>query len=130
MIPGSNQAFGEGAVGFAGAAQDNVAVVAIEIAVRRNDSQQWLHANGTWGGFAWINGSLSDPGAATTDWSLAFTPPTAGAYGMMARSVDAAGNTGAMTWRSFTSAGPGGGAAAAAAAAIARRIVRHTVSAR
>ena len=54
-------------------------------------------------GFAWVDASVAVPGALETSWSYGFDPGFAGRFGLMARTVDAAGNTSASSaWRGFT----------------------------
>lgn len=82
-----------GAVTLTGTASDDRSVAAAYVALRRNDTQQWLRPNGTWGtGFTWVPATVASPGATSTGWSLATTLPVAGGYFAQVRTDDAAGN--------------------------------------
>ena len=98
-----------GEVTISGTASDDRAVAAAFVAVRRNDDNTWLRANGTWGAFQWLPAELADPGAGTTAWDFTRTLPVAGGYYSMLRVDDAAGhqNIAPKPGLRFTAAGGG-----------------------
>lgn len=99
-----------GPVTITGTAADNAAVATVQVALRRNDTQQWLRANGTYGtGLVWIPATVASPGATATGWSFSTTLPVTGGYFAQVRVDDAAGNQNAAPkpGRSFTAVAAG-----------------------
>jgi hypothetical protein len=92
VTPGNGEAFVLGPVTLSGAATDDVAVDSVKVAIKDKASGFWLHSDDTWGGFAWLEASLSAPGEPAVDWSVDFDPPAAGEYALMVRAEDSSGN--------------------------------------
>ena len=90
-----------GPVLISGSAADNAGVTQVRVSIRNSALQWW---NGTsWGAWAYVPATLTNPNATSTDWSLSFTPPATGGYGFQVKSVDAAGNVSANSmWRNFS----------------------------
>ena len=56
-----------------------------------------------WGAFTNLSAQLATPAATSTAWSLTWTPPGPGTYGVQISSADAAGNVSpTRPWRTFT----------------------------
>lgn len=108
--PAANGQVPVGPVTITGTATDNQAVAAVYVALRRNDNQQWLRANGTWGtGFTWVPAAVANPGTTSTGWSFAASLPVTGGYYAQVRVDDAAGNQNAnpKPGRSFSAVAAG-----------------------
>ena len=52
-----------GPVTITGTATDNQALGTVYIALKRNDTNTWLRANGTYGAFGWLPVTVASPGA-------------------------------------------------------------------
>lgn len=79
------------AVGQASAAGG---VAAVEVEVRSRSLHRWLRADGSWGAREILLATLETTSAATTTWSLRWTPPVAGRYLLRARAVATDGRVG------------------------------------
>ena len=90
--PARNEAVPLGTVSVQGMATDNIGVATVEVAVRNNETLQWLRPNGTWGNFAWHPAAVASPGDTETAWSWSFEATDATTYGLVARAIDLAGN--------------------------------------
>jgi DNA-binding beta-propeller fold protein YncE len=85
-----------------GTANDDGAVAGVFVAIQDRSTLQWWTGSG-WGTYTTLPATLANPGAATTTWSYAWTPPAAGSYGVLVRVDDAAGNTiASKPWVRFT----------------------------
>jgi hypothetical protein len=109
LAPVPSESVPLGLVTVSGAATDNVAVVAVDVAVRNSDTGAWLRPDGSWGSFAWNAALLDTPGALSSGWSWSFTTAEQGSYGLMVRATDVAGNVDPnKPWVSFTTTSGGG----------------------
>jgi hypothetical protein len=90
-----------GTMTISGTANDNVGVTQIRIYIRLNGTTTWW--NGTsFGAYTYVVVVPDTPGATSSTFSYAFTPPAPGNFGYQVRAVDAAGNQSALTtWRNF-----------------------------
>jgi hypothetical protein len=87
---------------FSGSASDNAGVTSVRVAIKNQSTGLWWHADGSWGAFQSVPAKLGSPGAKSTSWSLTWTPPSTGNYGIQAVAWDAAGNYDAsVAWRTF-----------------------------
>ncbi|WP_243058765.1 Ig-like domain-containing protein [Nocardioides sp. SR21] len=103
--PAANAQVPVGAITITGTATDNQSVAAVYVALRRNDTQQWLRANGTYGtGLVWVPATVASPGATSSGWSFSTALPVTGGYFAQVRVDDGAGNQNAAPkpGRSFT----------------------------
>ena len=110
--PTKDQTFTSVPAGLSGEASDDIGVDHVRVAIQDRVSKAWLRANGTWGAFQNHQATLASPGAATTGWSYAFTPPAGGSgrYTVQVAAVDAAGNVDpTKPWVPFEVAEGGGG---------------------
>ena len=88
---------------FSGSATDDTGVSEVRVGIRDTANAQWWNGTGWQAAFAASPATLSDPGGTATDWSLTWTPPSAGAYAVQVIAVDAADNVDpTKPWRSFT----------------------------
>ncbi len=85
-------------VTLGGAATDESAVAAVEVALKdRITGQWWNPASGTWGAFNWFAATTASPGSPTSNWTRAFDAAAArtaggsGDYWAQARAVDSTG---------------------------------------
>jgi tripartite motif-containing protein 71 len=92
--PTANQVLTATPVNMTGAATDDVGVAEVRISIQDRDSKLWLRSNGTWGPAQPQQATLASPGATSTGWTFAFTPPTGGSgrYAVQVAAVDAVGN--------------------------------------
>ncbi len=108
--PAANAQVPVGPLSITGTASDNQSVAAVYVALRRNDTQQWLRANGTYGtGLVWVPATVASPGTTSSSWSFSTTLPVTGGYFMQVRVDDAAGNQNAAPkpGRSFSAVAAG-----------------------
>jgi hypothetical protein len=62
----------------------------------------WWHNDGTWGSFQSTPAKLANPGGKSSSWTLIWTAPAYGNYGVQATARDAAGNYDPTAdWRTF-----------------------------
>lgn len=95
-----------------GMATDDVGVDLVEVAIKDRTTNQWLRADGSWGGFQRLEATLANPGATSTGWSFAFAAPAGGGdFGFGVTATDASGNVhpAPRPWHVFTvtDGGPG-----------------------
>lgn len=90
--PRANQVMPGGPARLAGRATDDVGVQAAEVAIRDRTTGLWWQPGGGWGPFAWLGTDLAAPGTTDTAWSLTWSPPAPGNYGLMLRVSDTSGN--------------------------------------
>ena len=84
---------GLAAITFRGTATDNIGVTAARVAIKNVATNLWWHSDGTWSSVYQLQAaSLAAPGAASSSWSYAWTPPATGSYSVLIESADAAGN--------------------------------------
>ena len=77
--PTAGQTFTSVPVTFSGSATDNVGVGKVEVAIRDRTQGLWLQADDTWASsYRKRLSTLGSPGAASTTWSYAWTPPASG----------------------------------------------------
>lgn len=89
-------------VTIGGTVTDAVGTTAVRITIQDVVTKQWWTGSG-WGAFTNVPTTLASPGATSTTWSYAFSPPATGRYGYQVTAVDAAGNVSAKTgWRTVT----------------------------
>ncbi len=88
-------------VTLAGWAGDNVGVDRAQVEVRNRDTGQWLRADGTLGSWQPLDGVLTVPGGANTDWSYVTPVLPDGRYKMLVTVFDAAGNNTGQLVRNF-----------------------------
>ncbi len=108
--PAANAQVPVGPLTITGTASDNQAVQSVFVALRRNDTQQWLRANGTYGtGLVWVSAAVASPGATSSGWSFSTTLPATGGYFIQVRVDDATGNQNATPkpGRSFSAVAAG-----------------------
>ncbi|MGB0100783.1 MAG: hypothetical protein WBP61_10935 [Nocardioides sp.] len=86
---------------ISGVANDDRSVASVDVAIKDKGTNLWLRPNGSWGAFAWVPVVLAEPGAASTPFAHPW-PAAPGGYGYQLRASDAAGNTTAVGYRSFT----------------------------
>ena len=89
--PGEGERVSGPGVVVAGSAFDNVGISEVRIAVRDNETGEWLRRDGSFGSFSLLPTALDRPGAASTDWSASLDLP-AGIYQITAFAGDLAGN--------------------------------------
>jgi len=101
------------ALSFTGTATDDRGVESVRVSLRDGDTGRYLQPNGTMAAaFATLNATLTSPGAATTNWSLAVTLPGQGNWSFTAIAYDTAGQqdpstTGATgSYRVYPNDGP------------------------
>jgi YVTN family beta-propeller protein len=75
-----------------GMATDNVGVTTVDVAIKRSSTNQWWNGTGWQTSFKWNAGTVASPGATSTSWSYAWTPPASGSYQITVRAGDAALN--------------------------------------
>jgi sugar lactone lactonase YvrE len=92
VAPTRNQVFPVAPITFSGTATDDVGVTAVQVAIHNLTTNQWWHANGTWGTYQLQSASLAAPGTPSTGWSYVWTPLGTGSYAVLAQAKDAAGN--------------------------------------
>jgi tripartite motif-containing protein 71 len=92
--PAGSSTLPPGPVTVTGTATDNVGATAVRVSVRNTANGAYLRLDGTWsaGSEEWHPALLSSPGAASSDWSFAFVPPTGAKYLVRALAEDEAGN--------------------------------------
>ena len=89
-------------VNIGGNVTDNTGVTAVRITIQDTVSKLWWNGTG-WGPITQVPTVLTVPGATSTSWTYAFSPPAAGKYGYQVTAVDGAGNVSAKTaWRTVT----------------------------
>ncbi len=92
-VPDGAETLDGPAVVLTGAATDDRAVNAVEIAVKDRVTGQWWRGDG-WGSFTWVDAAVEPSGASQVKWSAPLDASgTSGDLWMVARSTDAAGNT-------------------------------------
>ena len=75
-----------------GTATDDKAVTAVKVSLLDGDTGRYLKSDGTMGaGFATVDATVSNPGTASTNWSLNVTVPQAGTWQATAFAVDSLG---------------------------------------
>ena len=79
------------AVVATGTATDDVGVAAVQVAVRDNDTGQWLRADGTFGNKQFVDAVVASPGAASTSWSFPIEL-SEGNWAFQVRGEDTSGN--------------------------------------
>ena len=101
-VPGQNQIYPPGLVAMNGTATDNIGVERVNIAVKDKNASLWWTGSG-WGNFTWLETTLSDPAAATTEWSWEFDPGLTGSFALLLRAEDTSGNVDSTRpWVSFS----------------------------
>lgn len=100
--PAANATVPMPSVDISGSSTDNVGTTAVRISIQDTVSKRWWTGSG-WGAFTKIPTTLSNPGAAATDWTYTFSPPLPGTYGYQVTAVDGSGNVSPKTtWRTVT----------------------------
>ncbi|MCP5028249.1 MAG: hypothetical protein GY929_18385 [Actinomycetia bacterium] len=92
----------------AGQATDDVGVTFVRVEIRDNNTDLWLQADGTWGGWVGLAATLDNPGGLSTGWSYPVNLAN-GSYTVWARAFDAAGNrdeTKPSQWFKVRAGGP------------------------
>ncbi len=91
--PTKNQVLPNAPVSIAGTATDNVGVTAVRVAIKNIGTGLWWRGGTSWGAFLLVDATVAAPGAASTGWTLSWTPPAgAGSYGVQSEAADGAGN--------------------------------------
>jgi Domain of unknown function (DUF5122) beta-propeller/Bacterial Ig domain len=80
-----------GTLAVSGRAQAPGGVARVALEVKRTATNQWLHADGTWGTFFAFSPTLAAPGGTSTTWSIAIPLPAAGNYSLFPKALDRAG---------------------------------------
>lgn len=96
-------------VALAGTATDDVGVSGAQVRIQHTASGQYWTGTAWSPAETWLAATVASPGATSTGWSLAWSPPAAGGYTVSARAVDFGTNvdaTPASTEFSVTLAGP------------------------
>ena len=80
-----------------GGATDDVALSAVQVAVKDRATNQWWNpGSATWGSQVWLDSMLTTPGGTSSDWSYAFDDsarPGSGGYYVAVRAKDLSGKT-------------------------------------
>jgi hypothetical protein len=105
--PTNGQVLTSSPITFSGNATDDRSVTNVRVAIRNVTTSQW------WNGSAWQTAifqhesTLTSPGAASTGWSLSWSPPAAGSYAIQVTAVDGVGKVDATKpWVPFSYAPP------------------------
>jgi DNA-binding beta-propeller fold protein YncE len=77
---------------LSGNATDDRGVARVDVAIKKSGSTQWLHADGTYGAFAWLPATAATPGATATGWTYDWAPSGPGGYVLQVQATDTAGN--------------------------------------
>lgn len=100
--PTQNEVVRSSSVDLAGQATDDIGVQEVWFALRDNATMKWLQPNGTWGGFARLTTTLSDPGATATGWSGRVSLGE-GSYGFSVGAIDTSRNDSTVRpWTAFS----------------------------
>ena len=82
-----------GEITVTGAATDNVGIASVGLAIKDTATGDWWNPQtGTWGTWARQPATLTNPGAATTNWSMTFPADPDGSYRISAIATDTTGN--------------------------------------
>ena len=81
---------GEAATVF-GLALDDRDVAEVSVALQNLETQAWLRGDGSWGARELLAVEPARSGSSSVAWSLAWTPPAAGRYGVSVEVEDTAG---------------------------------------
>ncbi len=102
-VPSQDEVFAALPVVLSGTASDNVGVERVTVAIRDQETNLWLQADGTYG--PWDtrlrDATLADLGTTSTGWSYTFDPGRDGRFGLQILAWDAAGNVSPQQWRGF-----------------------------
>ncbi len=93
-----------GAVSWSGRLTDDVRAAEVRFAVRNQNTNQWLQANGSWGSYKQLTAQVSSSSGTATNWTASRTLPS-GSYGISVIGVDGAGNISESRPWSVTSVG-------------------------
>jgi len=101
-IPQFQREFTTGTLRMIGRASDNLGVSTVRIAIRNNDTRQWLRRDGTQGAFEFLEpAELRSPGSRSTDWNTVLNLPD-GRWRAVAVAVDTSGNVDPSPARVFS----------------------------
>ncbi len=89
---GNDAQFSDRIVHLEGTASDDVGVTSVGIAFYNIDTNEWLTADGTLGGFSSFPADLTDTGAVASSWSLTMSIPE-GNWRLQVAAVDTAGQS-------------------------------------
>jgi 6-bladed beta-propeller/Bacterial Ig domain len=100
--PAANATVSPGVVTIDGQTTDNVAVAAVEVAIRdRNTGLWWNAETSSWGSLRWLAATVESEGALSSSWSYHWSGGVAGGlYYVQARSTDGSGNVGTAPYTS------------------------------
>ncbi len=95
-IPTANQTILSGRISATGTVADDNSVTGVEVLIRNLDTLDYLRADGSFGGFQWIAGSLTNPGGSRSNWDYQSPSLPDGRWQIQARSIDNNGQTTAL----------------------------------
>lgn len=72
---------------ISGQAFSDAGINRVDVALRNTDTGDWLHSDGTYGKFQWLDTTLDEPGQTRTDWHLNVQLPV-GPWSILARARD------------------------------------------
>jgi hypothetical protein len=90
--PGNVVNIDVGPIAISGTTTDNRSVGSVNVAIRNRISRLWWHADGTWGAYQAQAAKVAGAGTTAGTWKFTWTPRAPGAFILVARSQDAAGN--------------------------------------
>ena len=97
--PNQNQVITTNRISVNGRADDDNGLSAVEVLFRNIDTGQYLQADGSLGGFSWLDAALTNPGADRTNFDLATPVLPDGTWDVTVRAVDNRGQTTTPTTR-------------------------------